>query len=446
MSNDFMITYKGSATGHQLAAVEKALKAIGPGPVDQDGEDSCFYATLDWGITRKDCNNLMGKLNLAANIVIAVNEGSFGDRKVAMDTKFWNRAFTDVIRQTTQTAWGNWSLNAAIVPGAVGIVDPGTGSFTPVATLPGADIDTVNLVAPAAWAIESSSVRKNESEVEFAGGYMDPSSGLEVKVGLNVAWSFAREGSIVSNATLSGQSMINDFGVLMQQQFDWLQQRARSVGYASKDGIIQGFGVITHVRLCSGGVNIGSLNDNSTFSLTGSVDGIDAMTGGGEVSATVKGSYKETNESKAFEHYMWPASVNTAAPHDLAISYQFATFHGKLIMPTWIERLGGLRIIFDNAHGGTYIAHCKVEYTVTGAPDQITQEKTVPGGQVQTIDGIPLEAIDLAISIHFTAGDDFHFPFPLPVSSWLTGQCTIDLSGVWPWGSKAVVREVYKSL
>jgi hypothetical protein len=65
---------------------------------------------------------------------------------------------------------------------------------------------------------------------------------------------------------------------------------------------------------------------------------------------------------------------------------------------------------------------------------------------VHTIDGIPLEATDLKIKIHFRAGDDFYFSVPLPLALWLTGQCTIDLSGVWPWGSKAVIREVYNGL
>jgi hypothetical protein len=443
MANDFAIYFKDHSTMDQITAVERAQRRIGPGPIDLDFIDLCFHATLNWGTTGRDRNNLMGHLNLAANIVIAVEEDDLG-RKVAMDTKFWNIAFTDSIRQTTQTAWGNWTLNPSIVPGAVGIVDPGTGSFTPVATIPGATI--INLIGPEAWAIESSSVRKSESEVEFKGGYKDPSSGLEVNVGLNVAWTFAREGSIVSNATLTGMSMVDDFGTLMQNQFDWLLQRARSVGHASKDGIVQGFGMITHARLCAGAVNIGSLNDNSSFSLVGSVDGIDSMTGGGEVSADVRGSYKETNQSKAFESHMWPANVNTAAPHDLAIVYQFATFHGKLIMPTWIRPLAGLRVILDNAHGGTYIADCRVEYSVPGMPDQTTKENTVPGGQVHTIDGIPLEATDLAIRIHFRAGDDFYFSVPLPLASWLTGQCTVDLSGVWPWGSKAVIREVYHGL
>jgi len=444
MPNEFVITYKQHSTANQITAVQKAMERIGPGPIEFDPQQNCFFATLTWGTTLRDRGNLMGKLNNAAPIVLAVENYDISARQVALDNTFWNIGFTNAIRQTTQTAWGNWNLDPSVVPGAVGILDPNTGSFTYVTAIPGADILT--MTSPIAWTIESSSVHKTESEVDFKGGYKDPSSCLEVNTGLNVAWTFSSSGSIASNATLTGRSMVNNFGMLMQTQYDWLLKEAQSVGYASKDGIVQGFGTITHVQQCAGAVNIGSLSENSTFSLTGSVDGIDAMTGGGEVSASVMGSYKEVNESKAFESHMWPAADNTKAPNDLGISYQFATFNGNLIMPTWIKPIYSFNVVLDNAHGGTYIAHCKVTYNVPGKPDQISEERTVPGGQVQTVGDIPLQAIDLTISIHFTAGDDFTFPFPSPIASWLSGQCTIDMSGVWPWGSHAVVRERYNSL
>jgi hypothetical protein len=445
--NDFEIHYSDTATMDQITAVVKALEKIGPGPVDPDYDDDLIEAKLKWGTTGKDLANLKGKLNSVANIVVAVNEALVVNATI--DSTYWNRAFTDLIRQTTQTAWGNWSLNPLIFPGAVGIIDPATGSFTYVDTILNADKNAkvIALLAPEAWAIESSSVRQTESEVEFKGGYLDPSSGLVVNVGLDVAWTFAREGSLVSNATMTGRSVVDGFGRLMEEHFDWLVKTARTVGYATPSGgIRQGFGMITHVQTCRGGVNIGSLNENSSFSLVGSIDGVDAMTGGGEVNASVKGSYKETNKSKAFESHMWPSEANTAAQGEIGLTFQFATFQERQIMPTWIQPVNSFRVIFDNAHGGTYIGKCAIEYSVPGSPTPVRLETSVPGGQMGTLDDIPLNAIDLKISIHFVAGDDYHFPFDSPISSWLTGQCTVDMSGVWPWGSKAVIREAYRGL
>lgn len=50
----------------------------------------------------------------------------------------WNAQFTQLIRKTHPTWWGNWSLGHEIRPGGIGVVDPLTGSFTPVAdAIPG---------------------------------------------------------------------------------------------------------------------------------------------------------------------------------------------------------------------------------------------------------------------------------------------------------------------
>ncbi len=353
-----------------------------------------------------------------------------------MDTNRWNIAFTNMIRQTNLAAWGNWTLNPSVVPGAVGILDPVTGSFTAVATIPGARI--IRLASPESWSVESSSVHKSESDVSFAGGYLDPSSGTTVTAGLDVAWSFSQEGSIVSNATLLGRSLVDDFGSLMQANYPWLLSQAKSVGYATDAGISQGFGMITQVTQCAGGVNIGSLTDNSTFSLTGSVDGINAMTGGGEASAKVKGSYKEADENKSFEKHLWPAETDKVPDADIGISFQFASFAGKLIMPTWIAPLSGFSFLFNNSHGGTYIADCSVEYTSasSGSQKPISTSISVAGGQAHSIGGIPLDAQNVKVTIHLEAGDTFYFKFPTPIASLLNGNAVFDIYGVWPWSGR----------
>lgn len=447
MPNEFDIVYQEDATFDQITKLEKALAQIGPGPIENDFEEHCITATLNWKTDLKSLGNLKGKLNAAANdIVLSVTDADIFDiaEAAAIDNNFWNIAFTNMVRQTTQAAWGNWSLNPGIVPGAVGILDPATGSFTPIAMLP--DIDVIRLQSPEAWTLESSSVQKTESEVQFAGGYLDPSSGTEVNVGLDVAWTFAQAGSVASNATMTGRAQLNEFGLVMQKHYDWLYERAKAHNYTTKNGIAQGFGVVTHVQLTQGGLNIGSLSEDSSFSIIGSVDGVNTMTGGGKASASVKGSYKQTKQSKSFETRMWPTAANEAASGEVALVYQFATFHGQMLMPTWIQRLGNLRVTFDNAHGGTYIGRCHVEYSVPGTTDRIEQSVSVPGGQVSAIEGIPLDATDISIHIDFMAGGDSYFEIPAPLTEWLTGQCTIDLDGVWPWGSKAKIREAYKGL
>lgn len=438
MSHIFLVQYTDEANFDQITKLQRALDNIGPGPVEAEPAANAFVATLNWGVSGRDLANLKGKLNSTVPIVVSVAVDDA--RAVAIDTFYWSRAFTDLVRQSARTYWGNWNLNQQVAAGAVGYIDPQSGSFTKVADLPNADIQ--QLVAPAAWSIESSSVRQTQSSVEFKGGYFDPSSGTEVTAGLDVAWSFAKEGSIASNATVSGQSALNDFGTVLQNNFNWLLDKARSVGYATPDGgIRQGFGVVTHVRHCRGVMNLGSKNANSSFSVVGSVDGVSAMIGTGKISGSVKGSYKEVNKTSAFESWLWPAEPNEAAAGEVALCYQFASFQGKQLIPTWLQLLDNFRVIFDNSHGGTYIGNCTIEYITTDDNTVRRLETKVPGGQVKTLDNIPLNALDVEITVHFTAGDTYHFMVDAPLTRLLNGSMTIDLSGVWPWGSKAEIRD-----
>ena len=46
MPNDFVIYFSGNATFDQITAVDRALQKIGPGPIEQDMDNLCFYATL----------------------------------------------------------------------------------------------------------------------------------------------------------------------------------------------------------------------------------------------------------------------------------------------------------------------------------------------------------------------------------------------------------------
>ena len=96
--------------------------------------------------------------------------------------------------------------------------------------------------------------------------------------------------------------------------------------------------------------------------------------------------------------------------------------------------------VFDNGHGGTYIGNVTVTYNVPGQTDKVTKTTSASGGETRTIDGIPLDVTNLDVTVSFEAGSKFYFRWPRPISTWLIGQRTIDMSGVWPWGSHAKLR------
>lgn len=343
-----------------------------------------------------------------------------------------------MIRKSNATLWGNWTLNPLVRPGAVGYIESNSGAFVHVDNMP--NITIKSFASPENWSIESSSVHRTQSDVSFKGGYKDPSTGTTVTTGLNVDYAFSKEKSIVSNGTLTGRGTVEDFGTAMKANYDWLLQKATSVGFAQNGGIIQGFGMIVMTQTCCGGVNIGSLTSSSTFSITGSVEGVNSLIGAGNVDAGVKGSYKETNETKAFESHLWPSEADAIAHEDVGIAFQFASFDNKLIMPNWVMPLMGFAVHFDNAHSGTYRAHCKVEWSEPSATGAKSKDVTVGAGHQNTIDGIPLSATSITVTVDFVHGDKFHFSWNNPLTTWIDGWQTIDMSGVWPWGAHAKVR------
>jgi len=70
----FVIYFKGTATGDDMAAIETALRNMGGTSIVQRNDH--FTARLKWGTERKDRNNLMGRLNATANrAVTSVENG-----------------------------------------------------------------------------------------------------------------------------------------------------------------------------------------------------------------------------------------------------------------------------------------------------------------------------------------------------------------------------------
>jgi hypothetical protein len=438
MTSDYSVIYTSDANADTTARIARLLRDIGADPIRHEPEAGRYFARLDVEAAANE-DELRRHLAPVWDAVVAIIPHRLDKLDAATN---WNMAFTNMVRETNSTAWGNWTFDPDIRAGAVGILDPDTGSFTRVAELPDATI--VDNVSYQAWAAETASTRFTQTGVDFEGGYFDPSSGEEVKTGLEASWTFSSESAMVSRATLSGRSSVDNFGVLVKgKAWPWLLEQAEKCGYANPGGgISQGFGVVTSVTTCIGGLHVAAKEKNSAFSLVGSIDGINAMTGGGSAQAQVKGSYKERKHSTGIDSRTWPVHENAVVPGtgEVAVYYQFTTFHGSLIMPTWIRRLGNFAITFDNSHGGTYIGRCSATYSVPGSSERQSKSASVSGGQEETVSGIPLDAYDIRIHVDFKHGGDDYYDIPTPLTQWLNGGCVVDLSGVWPWGSKSKIR------
>lgn len=353
---------------------------------------------------------------------------------------YWNRNFTDLIRRTHSARWGNWSLDMDIRPGAVGVIDPTSGTFRLVKNvLPNLEkSDVIESAHNSDWDMMTSHVSRTESDIDLEGSGTDPETGVKGSAGLKVTWSMERTGAIVSQCSMVSQSTLNNTDETLMKHLGWLKEQAEDAGMGNDRGIMQGFGVVTSVLYAQSGVNVASKADNNAFSITGTASGVHKLLG----EASGKGSYSSTSATKSVDKHIWPSESGELAPHPFPIAYTFASFDGDLLFPTWIEPIGSFELYIDNNHGGTYIVKANLSFMVDGKKE--TRSKSVSGGLTGSIGSIPVKATNLELKLEFVcvgSNEVKTFKWGNPRSEWLTGVRHIDIFGVWPGKTQAKVRE-----
>jgi hypothetical protein len=151
------------------------------------------------------------------------------------------------------------------------------------------------------------------------------------------------------------------------------------------------------------------------------------MTGSDE-SASLKGSYKSTETEDNMEKRIHPSKPNTVETNPVAYAYEFTSFAGRVILPRWITNVPNLNLWLDN--GGSYIVDATVTYVVGG--EKFTRTETVSGGMDKQITGIPLDAVDMDIQLHFRHGSSQFKRVQNPLMDWHLGRGHLKLSGWWP--------------
>jgi hypothetical protein len=342
----------------------------------------------------------------------------------------WNVQLTRLLRNTDRFAWGNWTLDPTIKVGALGWFNPTDSQFQ--AAQVSMPVPAVVAVSSSDWHIEQGDVKQSSVGVKFDVPYKDPTTGLEVTVGVQSTWEFGTKGSLTSTGSAYGIEFVEDPAQVMLDHYSDILQVAKKYNKASGDKIDQGFGMITKVWLTDGCVNVGSRQDKSEFSITGSVDGVAAMTGSDQ-SASLKGSYKNTSSTDNIEKRMFPSKANEVDSKPVAYAYEFTSFAGRVIIPRWVGEVPYLNLWLDN--GGSYIVNATITYTVDG--EQVTRHARVSGGMDAQITGIPLEATNFDIRMDFTAGATQFLRVSNPLNTWELGRGHIKLTGWWPGRSGA---------
>ncbi|MCO7605916.1 hypothetical protein NJF44_11800 [Pseudomonas guariconensis] len=346
----------------------------------------------------------------------------------------WNRIYTDLLRGSRPTLWGNWALNPNIQPGAVGIVDPASGDFRLVCEqLPGAEVSSSQQGRK--WQISSSGVQRREVKTSVAGMVYDPATAAQVQPDAAIEWSFDREESIASEFALSGERSLSNL-TLLHDSYDWLLDHARRVNMATAAGISEGFGVVTTVVYAQSGVNAGAKKRNARFSLAGSASGLNRLLGEDGISGKGNASFIVTSDSSAIESHTLPARSGEVASEPLPVAYGFASFAGsRVLVPNWIRKMGVLSLVVDSKASAftTYTTRVTLSYETPNGPVEDT--RTIVGGSSASFSDIPLTATRMTLVAEFiNLGKNTRqaLTWNTPATEWLGGTRVVNLTGTWP--------------
>jgi hypothetical protein len=354
------------------------------------------------------------------------------------DSASYNMLLTTMLRaERGPSVWGNWTLDPVVEPGMVGVIDPLSGAFElhKYGAIP-LDVDVVEVVAPATWGYQSSSVTHSADAVTFDGTYVDPSTGTRVTKGLRESWHFDESHTIVSCGTQVGRREVHDAVAAVHEHFELIHRWADRRGYATSQGIIQGFGVITATYEASGVVNLAARRPGQTVSFEGSPVGIATLTGGSDrPEPHARASYRRSTRGGDgdIEAFVHPASPHDAGAGAVPYAFEFMSFSGETALPGWVGPIPSMSVSFHNS--GSYVVQCTVAYDT---PDATNLRKRVRvGGGLPGLVSLPLDATNVRVSCRFWHVDDWGprvllEPVADPMQSWWQGQGSVEIQGWWP--------------
>ena len=344
----------------------------------------------------------------------------------------WNSPYTSLLRNNESSAWGNWKLSPEIKVGLTGILNPHTGTFDLTGDiLPMSEEDIESLTRADLWQVESEHIKETSINVNVA-----VASG-EMEAGTKISWKFGKKFSIVSKFVRSKDvSMLSPL-TLLGNRMNWLEEQAEALGMRTDSGIAQSFCVVTKVYYASSGLNVGAKSEDTTFSLSGTVEG---MAGMFTPSVSASAGYTSDDSSKSVDKHSCPKGPNTTASYEVPVGFEVASFDGTIVMPNWTHKFDKLNLAVDNHYGGTYIADSTLTYEVNG--EKISETRSTWGADTSHY-LIPLNATNLQLTIGFEAsgGVEYHFDWNNPLVQWSSGNRRIKITGVWPGKPHAVDLE-----
>jgi hypothetical protein len=294
------------------------------------------------------------------------------------------------------STWGNWTLDRAVEPGMVGVLDPVAGTFErhKRGAIP-LEVEVVEEHDPHSWDYRSQGVRHVPA---------CPSTGSAE------SWHFAQSHTIASRGEHRQRRALADPLGIADTQYDLLRRWADARGYATDAGIIQGFGIITATYEATEVLNLASREPGQQF---------------------VRGSqWQGARNMEAFVH---PGPISGPAPAMVPYAFEFMSFAGRTPLPRWVGQIPAVTVSFHNA--GSYVVQCTV---TCDTPAGSSHRKRIQVGcGIPGWAYLPLDATDIRVTCRFWHVDEWGPPLQLrtvihPMQEWPQGQGVVEIEGWWP--------------
>lgn len=254
---------------------------------------------------------------------------------------YWNKKFTELIRQGDGSLWGNWSMVGNVDLGAYGVINPETAEFDVMGNVFHEHEEKFSTAEKRTgdFIFMTSGVKKHDVATKIDGTFIDPETGTKINGGVKFSWGFSRSTDLLAQYTAVRSKNIQNTQNLMKiDVFKTLKTAAGTKGYLNGSGGIKpGFVVITSVVRSAGGFMIGSQSDNQTFSIGGSAKGTSALVEG--LKAGGKASYAFSEASESIVKYVFPSPNEVISDTDESerapIAFKVITFDGNAMLSNW---------------------------------------------------------------------------------------------------------------
>lgn len=319
------------------------------------------------------------------------------------------------------SVWGNWTLDPAVEAGMVGALDPVTGTFElhKYGAIP-LDVDVVEDVSPRTW-------RHQSASVEHTSTVLDDHR--------RDTWTFPESHTIVSRGTQYSRRSVLDPARAARRHYDQVRQWADGRGYATCEGIVQGFGMVTATYQALGVTNVAAQKARQTFTIEGSADGVAALVGDADPYLARDASYHRASPRSPgnVEAHLYPGRPDRAGPGTAPYAFEFLSFAGRTVLPGWVGTVPTMSVSFRNS--GSYVVQCTVGYDTPAEAD--LRKRVQVGCGIPAWVYLPVDATNVRVACRFWHVDDWGprrdlAPVASPMQEWPQGQGVVEVQGWWP--------------